>query len=84
MLYSLWQRANKRRNLGTIFAKRSCLGRCKLIEDEDRAMKVLKDFAMKYYPSVSMVEAEMKKVAKATQMFEITIEHISGKEVQER
>ena len=59
-------------------------GRCKLIEDEDRAMKVLIDFAMKYYPSVSMVEAEMKKAAKATQMFEITIEHISGKEVQER
>ena len=59
-------------------------GRCKLIEDEDRATKVLKDFAMKYYPSASMVEEEMKKAAKATQMFEITIEHISGKEVQER
>ena len=59
-------------------------GRCKLIEDEDRAMEVLKDFAMKYYPSASMVEEEMNKAAKATQMFEITIEHISGKEVQER
>lgn len=59
-------------------------GRCKLIEDEDRAMIVLKDFAMKYYPSEIMVEEEMKKAAKATQMFEITIEHISGKEVQER
>ncbi len=59
-------------------------GRCKLIEDEDRAMIVLKDFDMKYYPSESMVEEEMKKAAKATQMFEITIEHISGKEVQER
>ncbi len=59
-------------------------GRCKLIEDEDRAMIVLKEFAMKYYPSESMVEEEMKKADKATQMFEITIEHISGKEVQER
>lgn len=59
-------------------------GRCKLIEDEDRAMKVLKEFAMKYYPYESMAEEEMKKAAKATQMFEITIEHISGKEVQER
>lgn len=58
-------------------------GRCRLIEDEDRAMKVLKDFAMKCYPSASMVE-EMKRAAKAVQMFEITIEHISGKEVQER
>lgn len=47
-------------------------------------MIVLKDFAMKYYPSESMVEEEMKKAAKATQMSEITIEHISGKEVQER
>lgn len=59
-------------------------GRCRLIEDEDGAMKVLKDFAMKYYPSESLVETEMKKAAKATQMFEITIEHISGKEVQEK
>lgn len=58
-------------------------GRCRLIEDEDRAMKVLKDFAMKYYPSASMVEEEMKRAAKAVQMFEISIEHISGKEVQE-
>lgn len=59
-------------------------GRCRLIKDEDRAKEVLKNFAMKYYPSESMVEAEMKKAAKVTQMFEITIEHISGKEVQER
>ena len=59
-------------------------GRCHLIEDSDRAMKVLKDFAMKYYPNETMVVEEIGKLGRATQMFEIFIEHISGKEVQEK
>ena len=59
-------------------------GRCHLIEDSERAMKMLKEFAMKYYPSETMVVEEIGKSGRATQMFEISIEHISGKEVQER
>lgn len=59
-------------------------GRCHLIEDNDRAMKVLKDFAMKYYPNDTMVVEELAISGRATQMFEISIEHISGKQVQER
>ena len=54
-------------------------GRCHLIEDSDGAMKVLKDFAMKYYPNETMVVEEIGKLGRATQMFEIFIEHISGK-----
>lgn len=59
-------------------------GRCHLIEDSDRTMEVLKDFAMKYYPNETMVVEEIGKLGRATQMFEIFIEHISGKEVQEK
>lgn len=59
-------------------------GRCHLIEDSERAMKMLKEFAMKCYPSETMVVEEIGKSGRATQMFEISIEHISGKEVQER
>lgn len=39
---------------------------------------------MKYYPDEHMVDEEVERSAKAVQMFEIEIEHISGKEVQER
>lgn len=59
-------------------------GRCRLIENEEETIKTLKQLAMKYYPDEHMVDEEISRSAKAVQMFEITIEHISGKEVQER
>lgn len=45
---------------------------------------LLKRFAMKYYPNEQMVDEEIARVGKAVQLFEIEIEHLSGKEVQER
>lgn len=59
-------------------------GRCQLIDDKQIAMKRLKDFAMKYYPSENMVLDEIKADGKATQMFEIDVEYMTGKEVQEK
>lgn len=59
-------------------------GRCKLIDDNQIAMKRLKDFAMKYYPREDMVLDGIKASGNVTQMFEIDIEHMTGKEVQEK
>lgn len=59
-------------------------GRCHLIEDVSTADIRLRQFAMKYYPGEELVSEEIAKSGKAVQMYEITIEHISGKEVQER
>lgn len=59
-------------------------GRCHLVEDYERAMKLLKRLAMKYYPSEKLADEEIAHTGKATQLFEIEIEHLSGKEVQER
>lgn len=59
-------------------------GRCQLIDDKQTAMKRLKDFAMKYYPKEDMVLDEIKASGKATQMFEIDVEYMTGKEVQEK
>ncbi|MFQ6791546.1 MAG: pyridoxamine 5'-phosphate oxidase family protein [Thomasclavelia sp.] len=59
-------------------------GRCHLIQDQSIAMALLKKFAMKFYPSESMVDEEIAVFKKAMQMYEIEIEHLSGKEVQER
>lgn len=59
-------------------------GRCRLIEPGPEALARLKQFAMKYYPEERLVDAEIAKAGKAAQMFEIEIEHLSGKEVQER
>ena len=59
-------------------------GRCRLVEDETRALAILKRLAMKYYPSEQLADDEISRAGKAAQMFEIQIEHLSGKEVQER
>ena len=59
-------------------------GRCRLVEAGPEALARLKQFAMKYYPEEPLVDEEIAKAGKAAQMFEIEIEHLSGKEVQER
>ena len=47
-------------------------------------MTLIKKFAMKYYPDEKLVDEEVASSGRAVQMFEIEIEHLSGKEVQER
>lgn len=59
-------------------------GRCHPIEDRAERLNRLKQFAAKYYPSESMVDEEILRSGKAVQMYEIEIEHLRGKEVQER
>ena len=59
-------------------------GRCHLIELEEGDTALLKRIAMKYYPDEQMAHDEIAREGKAVQIFEIEIEHLSGKEVQER
>lgn len=39
---------------------------------------------MKYYPSEQLVDEEITHAGKAVQIFEIEVEYLSGKEIQER
>ena len=59
-------------------------GRCHLVEGQERAMDILRNLARKYYPSEDIIDEEIAKAGKAVQMFQIEIEHISGKEIQEK
>ena len=59
-------------------------GRCHLMDAGSEATQRLKQFAMKYYPSEQLVDEEIAHAGKAVQVFEIEIEHMSGKEIQER
>ena len=59
-------------------------GRCCLLTEPDEILANLKAFATKYFPSETMVNEEAARSEKTVQMFEITIEHMSGKEVQEK
>lgn len=59
-------------------------GRCHLVEPGSKATMLIKQYAMKYYPNEKMVDEEIAHSGKAAQVFEIEIEHLTGKEVQER
>lgn len=59
-------------------------GRCHLIDDQVDSDLRLRRLAEKYYPNNETIEEEIQKFGKAVQMYEIEIEHLSGKEIQER
>lgn len=59
-------------------------GRCHMISNQDEAISLVRKVAMKYYPDQGEVEKEIDKCGKAVQMFEIEIEHLSGKQIQEK
>ena len=60
------------------------LGKCRLLESGSDSIARLKEFAMKYYPDETLADEQIARNGRATQMFEITIEHMSGKQVQEK
>ena len=59
-------------------------GRCRALESTPETLTTLRQLAMKYYPDERLVDEEIASDGKAVQMYEIEIEHLSGKEVQER
>lgn len=59
-------------------------GRCHLLENNDENIQILKTFALKYYPNEEMVDNEIRIGSKGVQLFEIEIEHLTGKQVHER
>ncbi|MCQ2520251.1 MAG: pyridoxamine 5'-phosphate oxidase family protein [Lachnospiraceae bacterium] len=59
-------------------------GRCHLIENQDEAIELVTKLAKKYYPDESLIAEEVEKYGQAVQMFEISIEHLSGKMIHEK
>ncbi len=59
-------------------------GRCRLLENDESAMDKLRRMSIKYFPSMELVEEEIGRSGKGVQMYEIEIEHMSGKEIQEK
>ena len=59
-------------------------GRCRLIEDAAVTEAKVRELAAKYYPSAEEIDVEVKKYIRAVQLYEITIEHLTGKQVQEK
>lgn len=59
-------------------------GRCHLIDDAQMTEGKVRELALKYYPNEEEAEQELAKSIRAVQLYEITIEHLSGKQVHEK
>lgn len=59
-------------------------GRCRLVDDAAKTEAEVRHLALKYYPSAEEVERELEKYLSAVQLYEIEIEHLTGKQVQEK
>lgn len=59
-------------------------GRCRRLGNGEEAAAQLHQLAAKYYPTEELIEQEMSAGAKAALVWEITIEHLTGKEICER
>ena len=59
-------------------------GRCHLVDDPELTVRNLRDLVRKYYPDPREGEAEIAGGAVATQLYRFEIEHLCGKQVQEK
>lgn len=60
-------------------------GRCRLVNDDPAFVEdKVRQFALKYYPSAEEVEEEIKQSIRGVQLYEITVEHLCGKQIQEK
>lgn len=59
-------------------------GRCRILEDAQQTMELVRKVAQKYYPDTQLIEEEIACSGKAVHIYEIVIEHMSGKEIQEK
>lgn len=59
-------------------------GRCHLVDDAAVTEAEVRHLALKYYPSAEEAEEELNKYLAAVQLYEIEIEHLTGKQIQEK
>lgn len=59
-------------------------GKCILTEGLEKNVSLVRKLAEKYYPNTELIDEEIASDGKVVQMFEIEIEHLTGKEIQER
>ena len=59
-------------------------GRCHLVDDAEETHARVRELALKYYPTVEEVDKVMAKEIAGVQLYEIRIEHLTGKQIKEK
>ena len=59
-------------------------GRIRILDDENERIEKLRKLGNKFFPSAQETEDEINRLLHKTEVFEITVEHMSGKIVKEK
>lgn len=59
-------------------------GRCHLVDDPAQTEAEVRRLALKYYPTAEEVEQVIERSIARTQLYVIDIEHLTGKQIQEK
>ena len=59
-------------------------GKMRTIKDKDTKIEKLTHLGNKFFPSEEETKSEIDKLLDVTELYEITIEHMSGKIVEEK
>ena len=59
-------------------------GKCHLVDNKEEMIYLVKQLATKYYPNEELINKEVMSTGMNVQIFVIQIEHLSGKEIQEK
>lgn len=74
----------KQENWAPYLQSAVAFGRCHIIEDKQRTIELVKSFARKYYPNEELIDKEIALTGKVVTIYEIEIEYITGKQIQEK
>lgn len=58
-------------------------GKIRKIEDSEETVRIARSLGLKYYPTPESVEEEIRKAVSRVQILELTIDHMTGKLVNE-
>ena len=59
-------------------------GKIKIISDREKAIEAVTNIGIKYFPNKSILDEELKNYADKVTCLEMSIEHITGKNVKEK
>ena len=60
-----------------------CFGRVEIIKDLDRVADICRDLSLQFTPDKEYIEGEINKSVRGTLCMAITIDHMSGKQIEE-
>ncbi len=61
-----------------------CFGRLREVTEEPLRMDMLRKFGMRYFPEVEELEKELRHSSSRAAVLEFTIEHMTGKKIEEK